>query len=59
VKAVSAASAELGAGPLRWHDILQAVLDAAAARGVTLTRAEVAEAWRSTRVEPEKAKGDG
>jgi type IV pilus assembly protein PilB len=59
VKAVSAASAEIGAGPLRWHDILQAVLDAAAARGVTLTRNEVAEAWRSTRVEPEKAKGDG
>jgi type IV pilus assembly protein PilB len=59
VKAVSAASAELGAGPLRWHDILQAVLDAAAARGVTLTRTEVADAWRSTRVEPEKAKSDG
>jgi hypothetical protein len=59
VKAVSAASSELGAGPLRWHDILQAVLDAAAARGVTLTRNEVAEAFRSSRVEPEKAKSDG
>ncbi len=59
VKAVSAASAELGGGPLRWHDILQAVLDAAATRGVTLTRSEVAEAWRSSRVEPEKPKSDG
>jgi hypothetical protein len=55
VKAVSAASSELSSGPLRWHDILQAVLDAAAARGVTLTRNEVAEAFRSARVEPDKA----
>jgi hypothetical protein len=59
VKAVSAASSELGAGPLRWHDILQAVLDAAAARGVTLTRTEVAAAFTSARVGPDKAKGDG
>lgn len=58
VKAISAASTELNAGPLRWHDILQAVLDAAAARGVSLSRTEVADAWRSARVEPEKAKGD-
>jgi hypothetical protein len=58
VKAVSAASAELGAGPLRWHDILQAVLDAAAARGVTLTRTEVADAWRNTRVEPDRAQSE-
>lgn len=56
VKAVSAASAELGAngGALRWHDIVQALLDAAAARGVTLTRKEVGDAWRDARVQPEK-----
>ena len=46
VKAVSAASADLGTGgPLRWHDIVQALIDAASARGVTLTRKEVADAW--------------
>lgn len=46
VKAISAASTDLpDGGPLRWHDIVQALIDAAAARGVTLTRSEVAEAW--------------
>ena len=60
VKALSAASTELNSGgPLRWHDILQAVLDAAAARGVTLTRNEVAEAWRNAKAEPaDKAKAE-
>jgi type IV pilus assembly protein PilB len=56
VKAVSAASTENGhAGPVRWHDVVQALIDAAAARGVTLTRKEIAEAWRQARARQEKA----
>lgn len=56
VKAVSAASVENGhAGPVRWHDIVQAMIDAAAARGVTLTRKEIAEAWLQARAQTEKA----
>jgi hypothetical protein len=56
VKAVSAASVQLGGGtPLRWHDIVQALIDAAAARGVTLTRKEVAEAWLQARAQTAKA----
>lgn len=31
---------------LRWHDIVQTLLDAAAARGVKLTREEIGDAWR-------------
>lgn len=59
VKAVSAASAELGSGgPLRWHDIVQALIDAAAARGVTLTRREVAEAWLGAKSSSEKKPSD-
>jgi type IV pilus assembly protein PilB len=50
VKAVSAASAELGAGhALRWHDIVQALIDAATARGVILTRKELGQAWTEAR----------
>jgi hypothetical protein len=60
VKAVSAASAELGTGgPLRWHDIVQALIDAASARGVTLTRKEVADAWLTAKKASEKTPGDG
>jgi hypothetical protein len=62
VKAVSAASAELGAsaGPLRWHDIVQAVIDAAAARGVTLSRKEIGDAWKEARAHEAKAQtGNG
>jgi hypothetical protein len=56
VKAVSAASVESGQpGPVRWHDIVQALIDAAAARGVTLTRKEIAEAWLQARAQTEKA----
>jgi type IV pilus assembly protein PilB len=56
VKAVSAASVASGTGaPLRWHDIVQALLDAAAARGVTLTRKEIAEAWTQAKTRAEKA----
>jgi hypothetical protein len=38
---------------LRWHDILQAVIDATAMRGVRLTRDEIIAAWRR-----QKAKRD-
>jgi type IV pilus assembly protein PilB len=56
VKAVNAASVESGQpGPVRWHDIVQALIDAAAARGVTLTRKEIAEAWLQARAQTEKA----
>jgi type IV pilus assembly protein PilB len=60
VKAVSAASAELGAaaGPLRWHDIVQAVIDAAAARGVTLSRKEIGEAWKQARAHEASAQAE-
>jgi type IV pilus assembly protein PilB len=56
VKAVSAASIELGNGsPLRWHDIVQALIDAAALRGVTLTRKEIADAWLQAKSQADKA----
>jgi type IV pilus assembly protein PilB len=56
VKAVSAASVESGnTGPVRWHDIVQALIDAIAARGVTLTRREIADAWLQARAQADKA----
>lgn len=41
---------------LRWHDILQAVIDAAAARGVRLTHDEVSDAWRKQRAKRDDPK---
>jgi hypothetical protein len=60
VKAVSAASAEAGAtaGSLRWHDIVQALIDAAAARGVTLSRKEIGDAWREARAREAQAQAE-
>jgi hypothetical protein len=59
VKAVSAASAELGApSSLRWHDIVQAVIDAAAVRGVSLTRREIGEAWKEARTREAQAQSE-
>ena len=50
IKAIRAAREEgEAADELRWHDILQAVIDAAGARGVRLTQQEVSEAWRKQR----------
>jgi len=46
VKAVRSACADLGIEEHpRWHDVVQALVDALAERGIKLTRKEVAEAW--------------
>ncbi len=46
VKAVRSACADLGIEEHpRWHDVVQALVDALTERGVKLTRKEVAEAW--------------
>lgn len=46
VKAVRSSCADMGIEePPRWHDIVQALLDALSERGVRLSRKEVAEAW--------------
>jgi hypothetical protein len=59
VKAVSAASAELGAGhALRWHDIVQALIDAATTRGVILTRKELGQAWTEARQREAEAQAE-
>lgn len=53
IKAIRTAGPALGAASddvLRWHDIVQTVLDAAASRGVKLTRDEIADAWRRQQV---------
>lgn len=50
VKAIRSARADLQSeDPLRWHDIVQAVLDAVEIRGLRLTRKEIAEAWQEQR----------
>jgi hypothetical protein len=41
---------------LRWHDIVQAVLDAAAMRGVRLTRDEIGDAWRRQKAKRDEPK---
>lgn len=57
VKAIRAARAQLPSEDSpRWHDIVQALLDAAEARGVRLTRRELAEAWLAQRVGKEGTK---
>jgi type IV pilus assembly protein PilB len=50
VKAVTAVTSG-GAAPdsLKWDEVLEAVLDALKARGVTLTRGEIGEAWARVR----------
>ena len=53
VKAIRGARTELASeAPLRWHDIVQAVLDALDGRGVRLTRQEIAEAWLRDQTRP-------
>jgi hypothetical protein len=50
IRAIRAVNADAGVEDApKWHDVLQAVLDAAAARGVQLTRKDVAEAWLALR----------
>jgi hypothetical protein len=57
VKAIRSARAELQSeDPLRWHDIVQAVLDALEIRGVRLTRKEVAEAWQMYKAKQDQPK---
>ena len=46
IRGTRTADAEDPDEALRWHDILQTVLDAAATRGVRLTRDEIIDAWR-------------
>jgi hypothetical protein len=38
---------------LRWHDIVQALLDSLESRGIRLTRQEIAEAWLRVRAKRE------
>ncbi len=46
IKAVRTACADLGIEDVpRWHDIVQAVIDALRERGVRLSRKEISEAW--------------
>jgi Type II secretion system (T2SS), protein E, N-terminal domain len=57
VKAIRAARAELQSeDPLRWHDMIQAVLEALEIRGVRLTRKEIADAWLANRQKREQPK---
>ncbi len=57
VRAVRIARSTTGSEePLRWHDVIQAVVDALDARGVRLTRQEIVEAWlRQTKRDHPKA----
>ncbi len=56
VKAIRTARADLHSeDPLRWHDIVQAVIEALEIRGVRLTRKEIAEAWQEQRRKQPKA----
>jgi hypothetical protein len=56
VKAIRSARADLQSeDPLRWHDIVQAVIDALEIRGVRLTRKEIADAWQQQRRKQPKA----
>lgn len=57
VRAIKTARNDLGSeDPLRWHDIVQAVLDSLEIRGVRLTRTEIAEAWRKNKAKREQPK---
>ena len=60
IKAIRATGAAEGTDEaLRWHDIVQTVIDAAAMRGVRLTREEITEAWRRQKAKREDAKPHG
>jgi hypothetical protein len=57
VKAIRAAKAEQQSDDaLRWHDIVHALLDSMEARGVRLTRQEIADAWLRARAKREEPK---
>lgn len=57
VKAIRAAKAEQQSeDALRWHDIVHALLDSMEARGVRLTRQEIADAWLRVRAKREEPK---
>ncbi|MFT3922639.1 MAG: hypothetical protein QM778_08910 [Myxococcales bacterium] len=57
VRAIRAASADAGIeDPPTWHDVVQIVLDALAAKGVRLTRKDVAEAYIRVRERPNTSK---
>jgi type IV pilus assembly protein PilB len=57
VKAIRTARADLQIeDPLRWHDIVQAVIDALEIRGIRLTRKEIAEAWLEQKRKREQPK---
>jgi len=46
VKAVRSSCADMGIEePPRWHDVVQALLDALAERSIRLSRKEISEAW--------------
>jgi hypothetical protein len=46
IRAIRAANADAGIErPPAWHDVVQVLLDALAARGLKLTRREIAQAW--------------
>jgi type IV pilus assembly protein PilB len=56
VKAIRTARADLQSEEaLRWHDIVQAVIDALEIRGVRLTRREIADAWQQAKRKQPKA----
>jgi type IV pilus assembly protein PilB len=57
VKAIKTARNDLGSDdPLRWHDIVQAVLDSLEIRGVRLTRTEISDAWLKNRAKRDQPK---
>jgi type IV pilus assembly protein PilB len=57
VKAIKTARNDLGSDdPLRWHDIVQAVLDSLEIRGVRLTRTEISDAWLKNRAKRQQPK---
>ncbi len=46
IRAIRGARSEAGSDePMRWHDIVQTVLDTLDARGIRLTRQELMDAW--------------
>ena len=50
VRAIRAASADVGVEtPPTWHDVVEVLLEALAARGVRLTRKDIAEAYLRVR----------
>jgi hypothetical protein len=57
VKAIRSARADLQSeDPLRWHDIVQSILDALEIRGIRLTRSEIAEAWQQQKAKRDQPK---